>query len=85
MRPRAEIDPELHTLRSVVSRADGRERQQIESARFNLYAAFEGRDAAAARRWASALRAALIAYEGPVELQALGLRALDTIEGAIGG
>lgn len=39
---------------------------------------------AAARRWASALRAALIAYDGPAELQAIGLRALDTIEDAIG-
>lgn len=83
MRPRAEIDPELHTIRSVVSRADGRERQQIESARFNLYAAFEARDAASAKRWAGALRAALIAYEGPPELQALGLGALDRIEAAI--
>lgn len=84
MRPRSDVDPELHTIRSVVSRADGRERQQLESARFNLYAAFESRDPAAARRWASALRAALLAYGGPPELQALGLRALDTIEPAIG-
>lgn len=83
MRPRAEIDPELHTIRSVVSRADGRERQQIESARFNLYAAFEARDADAARRWAAALRAALIAYEGPDELREIGLGALATIEAAL--
>lgn len=84
MKPRSAIDPELHTLRSVVQRADGRERQQLESARFNLYAAFEGRDPDAARRWADAVRAALLAYEGPDELREIGLRALVAIEKAIG-
>lgn len=55
MRSRKEIDPELHILKSAGRLIEGRERQQFESARFNLFAAFEGQNAESAQRWARAL------------------------------
>lgn len=82
MRPRAGVDAELHVLRSVARRAeDSRSRQELESARYAVYAAFEVRDAETARRWCRALRAALGGIEP--ELRQAGLEALSEIERAI--
>ncbi len=83
MKRREDIDPELHMLKSVIRGCtDGRERSELETARFNLFAAFEHRDAAVARRWARAMRAGLIATEN-TELRQLGTEALDAIVEAI--
>ena len=87
MKTRREIDPELHILRSAVRAADGRDRQYIESARFNLYEAFDQGSEPDARRWAKALRAAIMACDdarlGPLKTAAL--EALADIEQAIEG
>jgi len=87
MKSRAEVDPELHLLRSAVRIADGQSRQELESARFNLYSAFEHRDADDARRWAKALRTALLmlecANQRDGEVREFALQALDTIERGI--
>jgi hypothetical protein len=46
-----DTDAEFHVLRSFARAIDdGRTRQDVESARFNLYAAMEGNDLDAARR-----------------------------------
>lgn len=84
MLTRSEIDPELHTIRTLARAADGKARQELESARFNLFAAFEARDAALASRWSQALRVALLVLDDPA-LRAAGLSALDAIDAAIGG
>ena len=55
MESRLSIDPELHMLRSAARMCDGRTRQEIESARFNVFAAFQHCDAEGARRWLAAL------------------------------
>lgn len=84
MRSRRDVDPELHILRSAVQRLEGKARHSVESARFNLFAAFESRDPNAARRWAKALRAALLALPDEAEqLRQLSMGALDDIERAI--
>jgi len=56
MQSRTNIDAELHMLRSAGRMCDGRTRQEIEAARFNVYAAFETGDPDAARRWLAALQ-----------------------------
>jgi len=88
MKSREAVDPELHVLRTIGRALDGRERQELESARFHLYAAFEASDADSARRWAIATRAVLLALRkttGGEEaaLMKLGLEVLETIEQAI--
>lgn len=86
MRPRREIDPELHLLRSIARSAKGsaRLRREIESARFQIYNAFESRDADAARRWLRALRVAIQSADlGGQEADALA--AIAEIEKAIDG
>jgi hypothetical protein len=84
MDDRKSIDAELHTLRSCIRGCeDSRQRSEMEGARFQIYAAFEHRDPDAARRWAKALRAALIAVDHD-ELRGMGLDALGVIESAIG-
>lgn len=82
MRNRKDIDPELHILRSAIRSADGRERSELETARFQLYAAFEQRDPDAARRWSKALRAGLLVTDN-ARLRQLASEALDVIEKAI--
>lgn len=83
MKPRSDVDPHLHTLRSV-ARAAGRT-TDLEGARFNLFAAFEACDAARARAWATACRAAVLALpDERGDLRELGLDACDAIEEAIG-
>ncbi len=82
MTPRAAVDAELHLLRSVARRCeDGRTRQEVESARFALFAAFEAADRDAAERWSRALRVALDGL--PPELREPGLDALEEIDRAI--
>lgn len=84
MKNRTDIDPELHILRSVVRLADGRPRQEMESARFNLFASFEARDADAARRWVRASRVAMLASASELgDTLQHALDALATIEQAI--
>jgi hypothetical protein len=86
MRSRSEIDPELHVLRSAVRALDGRERQELETARFNVFAAFEQRDPDAARRWVTAFRAGLLALRGDDRsdrLREMAGDALGRIETAI--
>jgi len=83
MDSRESIDPELHTLRSAIRGcADGRQKGELETARFQLYAAFESRDEDGARRWSRALRAGLLAVEHE-ELRSIGMEALSVIEDAI--
>ena len=82
-------DPELHTLRSIARSTDGRDRQELESARFNLFAALERGATHEARRWSRALRVALLAYEPGAgvdgeELRSAGLAALEVIESGLG-
>jgi hypothetical protein len=88
MKRRSDVDPELHILRTLASLTEGRDRQALESARFNLYAAFEHSQPAEARRWAKAVRAALLLLnlEGNragESARRLGFDALDTIDRAI--
>lgn len=59
MKRRQEIDPELHTLRSIALLCDGRNRAQIETARFQIYAAFETSSPREAVRWLIACRIAI--------------------------
>lgn len=82
--PRSTVDPELHILRTLSRSLEGRDRSELESARWNVFAAFEARDQDKARRWTAALRTALLGYaEG--EMREQGMAALDTIEEAIDG
>ncbi len=84
MRPRSDIDPHLHTIRSVILAASGqRQQQHAESARFNLFAAFEHRDPEAARNWAVACRAALLTLTVDQQAKDLALSSLTSIEAAI--
>lgn len=89
MKARHEVDPELALLRTAVQQADGRERSQLEGARFQLFAAFEEHNADHARRWAQAVRAGLLALDVEGDnrraIVAMAMRALDRIELAIGG
>jgi hypothetical protein len=83
MRERKEVDPELHILRTLARRlADARDRQAMESARYNLYEAFEGKDREGATRWARALRVAVLAIP-ELDLRRAGLEAMAVIEGAL--
>lgn len=83
MDSRESIDPELHTLRSAIRGCtDGRQKGELETARFQIYVAFEGRDEDAARRWSKALRAGLLAVEHE-ELRSIGMDALQVINAAI--
>ena len=41
MKSRESVDPNLHTLRTVIATLDGRAAQTLASARFHLYKAFE--------------------------------------------
>lgn len=84
MRPRAEVDPELHLLRSAARLVqDGRARGEIETARFGMYAAFERQDSDDAARWLRACRVALLLVDLGVVREDV-VRALDTIDAAIG-
>ena len=89
MKTKSYIDPELYLLRTVARTLDGRHRQEIESARFNLYAAFESRDPDTARRWASTLRVGILTMPSDTTdertVRSAALAALDTIDTAIGG
>jgi len=84
-----DYDAQLHVLRSVARATDdNRQRQEIESARFNLYAALETRDRDAARQWSRALRVALDVLRQTTTQPAavaLALDALDEIEAGITG
>lgn len=82
---RSDLDPELHSLRSIIRTLDGRERTDAESARFGVYAALEAGDAPLARRWSAALRVAMLALpEDRAHLRGPALAALDTIDRALG-
>jgi hypothetical protein len=87
VKSRRDVDPDLHVLRTAVGRAEGRERAAMESARFNLYTAFEQGSADEARRWARALRAGLLAWQpedhGELAVRTMALEALGAIEQAI--
>lgn len=80
MESREEIDPELHLLRSI---ARSQQNHDIESARFNVFAAFEHGNSTQARRWTGALRVAIVTAGLPAELERQALSAINRIEGAI--
>lgn len=80
MKTTSQVDPELHTLRTVARQVRGREAQELESARFAIYAAFEAREPEKARRWILAMRTGLLTAELRPELRTLALNALKTIE-----
>ena len=86
MKDRKDVDAELHTIRSAArGAADPATRHQIETARFNLFAAFETHSAGEAARWCRALRASLLGAEfDDVRLRHMALDALDVIETALG-
>ncbi len=77
---RAEADPDLHVLRSALSLVEGRERSALEAARFGLFVAYDQCDEAAGRRWADAVRAALLAIQPSDER---GRMRLDLAERAL--
>lgn len=54
------FDPQLHTLRSIAnSIEDPRQRQEAQSARFNLFAALEQENSEEAKHWLDALDASI--------------------------
>lgn len=59
MRSRKDVDPELHLLRSVAKLVKGRAGHELESARFQLYSAFEAGDRELAQRWLTSFEVAL--------------------------
>jgi len=84
MKTREQVDPELHILRSITRRLDGRDRTDFETARFSLFKAFEEQNAERARAWILAVRAGLFALtEEHTALRQLGENALTTIEKAV--
>ena len=83
MKSRAAVDPQLHALRSLSRSAEGRERTQLESARFNLYSAFERGDATEARQWARSLRMAVLVWQGNPAVKQFAFDALTEIDAAI--
>lgn len=83
MKTRTQVDPELHVLRTVARQVRGREAQELESARYAIYAAFEAREPDQARRWVLAMRAGLLTAELSEELRGLALQALKSIEGSV--
>jgi len=82
MKRRQDVDPLLHILKSYTLTLQGPERGQVDSARFNLYVAFESEDAEKARQWARALRGALLVAPES-EQRGLALDAVGEIEQAI--
>jgi hypothetical protein len=84
VKTRTEIDPELHVLRSVARHCEGRQGQELESARFNLFRAFEDRQPQVARRWAAAIRVAVLLIDNE-QVREMGLLALRDIDVAIEG
>lgn len=84
MRHVHEIDPELHQLRSIARAVPDPHGVQMENARFALYKAFAARDPDAAMKWATAVRAALLALNvEQTKLFELGTAALDHVERSI--
>jgi hypothetical protein len=86
MKTRAEIDPELYILRQVATAArelPGRAGREVETARFNLFQAFEIPNGGLAVRWARALRVAILAVELDPELKRQAFLALDHIDEAL--
>lgn len=80
----SDVDPELHQLRSVARALDGRDRSEVEGARFNLFASLERGDADAARRWARSVRMALLALgDDHEDRREMGLEAIAEIEGRL--
>lgn len=80
MRLRRDCDAAMATIRLIVCGIDEAEyklRQEVGSARFNLYAALEMGDSAAARDWIATLR---VAAKVLPELGADLTTALDKIE-----
>jgi len=85
MKSRESIDPELHIIRTCCKAAEGRERTELESARFNIFAAFESGDPEKAKRWIVALKAALLVWDDNRggELRGIAADALKRIEAAL--
>lgn len=55
-----QFDPQLHILRSIAnSLEDDKQRQEAQSARFNLFAALTNADDESARNWLNALEVSL--------------------------
>jgi hypothetical protein len=57
-----DVNVEFHILRSCARAIDGRDRQDIDFALSNAYAALEGNDVDTAWRWFVALRVAIETY-----------------------
>ena len=87
MKSRESVDPNLHTLRTVIATLDGRAAQTLASARFHLYKAFENSDPIAAYKWIQALRAGFCTFreDSPREvwLHDLACEALNDLEAAL--
>lgn len=89
--PATPYDAQLHILRSVARLAadDQRQRQEIESARANLYSALAGNAPDVARPWARALRVALEVLRSDLDIAAdrvsitTALAALGEIEAGL--
>ena len=85
MKHRAAVDAELSVLKSTARLAEGRDRQVLENARYNLFMAFEQKDPGKARRWCRATRMALdvVGEDLNEDVHAAALEAIDIIEEAI--
>lgn len=83
MKPTADIDPELHILRTIARSRHGRKHSELEQARFQVFAAFQRQDRDDAARWAKALRVALEDMGEGNPLRTTGLEALSVIEAAL--
>jgi hypothetical protein len=81
----ANFDPQLHTLRSIAGALeDPKQKQEAQSARFNLYAALKAGDEAGAKAWLDALETALACATVPNEqIRAVAERAIQSIRGGL--
>jgi len=82
-------DSQLHILRSVarsVAIHDQRASQQMESARFNLFAAIEGEDWELALKWLTALEVSIraeLTAEDPANLLAVAQATIADLRTAL--
>ena len=75
-----EADAALHILRSVARGLDdARNGREMETARFNVFAALETGDDGSVREWLVALRVAVVAYVTDPGQRAAALQAIERI------
>ena len=79
-----ECDAALHILRSVArSTEDQRNGREIETARFNVFAALECGDIDQAREWLAALRVAVATYVPDLGQRAAAIQAIERIAAVV--